>query len=90
MRKAVVRVRKETARGAGMLLMTGRRAARMGAAVRIGTRSSRRKGIMKGVRLRRNERVDSLDHLGRRIIQRKDGFCFGEGAEEVGEIISKY
>lgn len=31
---------------------------------------------MKGVRLRRNERVDSLDHLGRRIIQREDGFRF--------------
>ena len=35
---------------------------------------------MKGVRLRRNERVDSLDHLGRRIIQRKDGFCFSMDA----------
>lgn len=35
---------------------------------------------MKGVRLRRNERVDSLDYLGRRIIQRKDGFCFSMDA----------
>ncbi len=35
---------------------------------------------MKGVRLGRNERVDSLDHLGRRIIQRRDGFCFAMDA----------
>lgn len=37
-------------------------------------------GIMKGVRLTRNERVDSLDHLGRRIIQRIDGFRFSMDA----------
>ncbi len=37
-------------------------------------------GIMKGVRLARNERVDSLDHLGRRIIQRTDGFRFSMDA----------
>ena len=36
--------------------------------------------IMKGVRLRTNERVDSLDHLGRRIIQRTDGFRFAMDA----------
>lgn len=35
---------------------------------------------MKGVRLARNERVDSLDHLGRRIIQRTDGFRFSMDA----------
>ena len=35
---------------------------------------------MKGVRLARNERVDSLDHLGRRIIQREDGFRFSMDA----------
>lgn len=59
-----------------MLLMTVRRDARRGDPARIGIRQSRRKDIMKGVRLRRNERVDSLDHLGRRIIQREDGFRF--------------
>lgn len=37
-------------------------------------------GTMKGVRLARNERVDSLDHLGRRIIQRTDGFRFSMDA----------
>lgn len=35
---------------------------------------------MKGVRLARNERVDSLDHFGRRIIQRMDGFRFSMDA----------
>ena len=35
---------------------------------------------MKGVRLGRNERVDSLDHLGRRILQREDGFRFSMDA----------
>ena len=35
---------------------------------------------MKGVRLGKNERVDSLDHLGRRIIQRRDGFRFAMDA----------
>ncbi len=37
-------------------------------------------GIMKGVRLRRNERVDALEHLGRRIIQREGGFRFSMDA----------
>ncbi len=35
---------------------------------------------MKGVRIRTNERVDSLYHLGRRIIQKKDGFRFAMDA----------
>ena len=35
---------------------------------------------MKGVRLGKNERVDSLDHLGRRIIQREDGCRFAMDA----------
>ena len=35
---------------------------------------------MKGARLGRNERVDSLDHLGRRIIQREDAFRFSMDA----------
>lgn len=35
---------------------------------------------MKGVRLKTNERVDSLDYLGRRIIQRNDGFRFAMDA----------
>lgn len=35
---------------------------------------------MKGVRLKTNERVDSLDHLGRRIIQKNEGFRFAMDA----------
>ena len=39
---------------------------------------------MKGVRLARNERVDSLDHLGRRIIQ-----LTGEArAESTGKLVA--
>ena len=57
-----------------------RRAAKTGAESRAAILRNHRMGIMKGVRLGKNERVDSLDHLGRRIIQRADGFRFAMDA----------